>query len=348
MKKRHRILSLLLVVFLLLTALAVPAAAAELPFTDVPADAWYRNAVEYAYENGLFKGNTPTEFAPNSPMTRAMFVQVLANKTGNYLKADWAGKSSFSDVGKNKWYAAPIEWASKAGLVSGTGNGKFSPEQNVTREQMAAIMYNYAKNTGNDTSFDADALSAFPDAATVSNYAREAMQWAVTHKIINGSNGKLIPKSSAKRCEVAQVAVNAEPVLVKNDVEVTPEIPADPEDPTPDDLPEGALTYQEFVDAFPKMEIRSGKTIGMYSDSPAVDLELVRALDTTGTSIIRKYAIAQLESLRNYYENFTKQDILVLSYGLDWNTRSSEITLWYYPDGANSHYLQMSSFSQYL
>ena len=226
---------------LLLGVPALSASAAELPFTDVPENAWYREAVSYVYENKLFQGNSAVEFAPNAPMTRAMFVQVLANKTTNYTKADWSGKTSFSDVRASAWYAAPIEWASKAGLVSGTGKGRFDPETNVTREQMAVILYHYAQKTGNDTSLDAGALNAFPDAASVSGYAREAMQWAVTHRIIKGSDGKLVPKSNAKRCEVAQVAVNADPILDKTVVEV-------PEEP---EIPDGEkfATIEEFVNS---------------------------------------------------------------------------------------------------
>lgn len=275
MKQHRRLIAAVLTVVLLLSMTALPASAAGTPFTDVPDNAWYKNAVTYAYENGLFSGTGATTFSPNAPMTRAMFVQVLSNKTSNYNKADWAGKSSFSDVKKDKWYAAAVEWATKAGLIVGMGDGKFAPEKNVTREQMALIMYNYAKKTGNDTSFDENVLSQFPDSGSVSRWAKEAMQWAVTHKVVNGSDGKLKPGSAAKRCEVAQVAVNADPILANTTVEVTPDTPTpdpdpnpapgpdpdpkpnpdpDPDpgfvDPTPDDLPAGALTYQEFVDLF--------------------------------------------------------------------------------------------------
>lgn len=213
MKQHRRLIAAVLTVVLLLSMTALPASAAGTPFTDVPDNAWYKNAVTYAYENGLFSGTGATAFSPNAPMTRAMFVQVLSNKTSNYNKADWAGKSSFSDVKKDKWYAAAVEWATKAGLIVGMGDGKFAPEKNVTREQMALIMYNYAKKTGNDTSFDENVLSQFPDSGSVSRWAKEAMQWAVTHKVVNGSDGKLKPGSAAKRCEVAQVAVNADPIL---------------------------------------------------------------------------------------------------------------------------------------
>ncbi len=236
MKLHRKLISLLLVSVLLLGTLTLPASAAGLPFTDVPENAWYKDAVTYVYENGLFNGTGDTTFSLNSPMMRAMFVQVLSNKTSNYNKADWTGKSSFPDVNKNKWYAPAVEWAYRAGLITGVGERRFAPEKNVTREQMAVIMYNYAKKTGNDASFDSNVLSQFPDSGSVSRWAKEAMQWAVSHKVVNGSEGMLKPSSNAKRCEVAQVAVNADPVLKNTEVEADPTVTPDP-DPNPNPNP---------------------------------------------------------------------------------------------------------------
>lgn len=224
-KKLSKVASLLLAMLLLTSAFAMPAAAAG-PFTDVSEKAWYYEAVEYACSHGLFEGTSATAFSPERPMTRAMFVQVLANKTKNYVKADWAGKSSFDDVKAGSWYEPAVSWANRTGLVDGMGPRSFAPLSNVTREQMAVILYNYAKTTGNDVSRNESALSAFPDASSVSGWAREAMQWAVSHSIIGGSNGLLKPKNSARRCEVAQVFRAADSVLVKTDVPIP-----DPTDP---------------------------------------------------------------------------------------------------------------------
>lgn len=316
MKLHRKLISLLLAVGLLLGTLALPASAAGTPFTDVPDNAWYKNAVTYVYENGLFSGDGAGAFSPNAPMTRGMFVQVLSNKTSNYNKADWTGKSSFSDVNKNKWYAPAVEWASKAGLVSGVGNGKFAPEKNVTRQEMAVIMYNYAKKTGNDTSYDNTVLSQFPDASSVSGWAKEAMQWAVTHKVVNGSDGKLQPGSSAKRCEVAQVAVNADPILKNTEVEADPTVTPDPNpnpnpkpdpqpdpdpdfvDPTPDDLPEGACTYQEFRQIFSgKVEIIGINTtihaIGDVNYNPVY----IRAVDLVPFDVLEQYTKTMMKEL---------------------------------------------------
>ena len=340
MKQHRRLIAAVLTVVLLLSMTALPASAAGTPFTDVPDNAWYKNAVTYAYENGLFSGTGATAFSPNAPMTRAMFVQVLSNKTSNYNKADWAGKSSFSDVKKDKWYAAAVEWATKAGLIVGMGDGKFAPEKNVTREQMALIMYNYAKKTGNDTSFDENVLSQFPDSGSVSRWAKEAMQWAVTHKVVNGSDGKLKPGSAAKRCEVAQVAVNADPILANTTVEVTPDTPTpdpdpnpvpgpdpgpnpdpgpkpDPDpgfvDPTPDDLPAGALTYQEFLDMFPNMIQPPNRHCLQFKDNGNED-EV--AAKKQALKVIGLYAKTHLLSLRDYFEDFETADQLSISYSL--------------------------------
>ncbi len=336
MKLHHRLVSLFLAVMLLLSALALPASAAGTPFTDVPDNAWYKNAVVYAYENGLFNGTGDTTFSPNAPMTRAMFVQVLSNKTSNYNKADWSGKSSFSDVNKNQWYASAVEWAYRAGLISGMGEGKFAPETNVTREQMAVIMYNYAKKTGNDTSLDSGILSQFPDSGSVSGWAKEAMQWAVTHKVINGSDGKLKPGSNAKRCEVAQVAVNADPILENTTVDADPNFDPTFVDPTPDDLPEGALTYQEFVDMFPLMHVHEeGFRLYMYANGDSADSGKLQQLNATGFRILKTYALTHVVALKDFFTDFDKQSSVMISYHLGSWKNNAIADLTYYPADAD-------------
>lgn len=262
-----KFLSFLLAAALLMGCLALPASAAELPFTDVPESAWYKNAVTFAYEKGLFEGTGPTTFSPNAPMTRAMFVQVLSNKTSNYNKADWTGKSSFSDVNPNAWYAPAVEWASHFGIVSGVGGGKFEPDKNVTREQMAVIMYNYAKRTDNSTMFDSAALILFSDGGSVSSWAREGMQWAASMRIIKGSdNNRANPKSNAKRCEVAQVMMNADPVLAKTEVKLPEAPPSDMYDDA-SDVPNFARTHQLVKFLFED----DGGAVKVYADNVASD-----------------------------------------------------------------------------
>ena len=203
-------------VFTLVLALPMTAsAAAAEKFTDVAPGAWYYEAVDYAVSEGLFNGTSQTTFTPNGTMTRGMFVTVLANKTENYSAHQYTG-SSFADVAAGQWYAPPVEWASQSKLVNGVGNGCFAPNDSVSREQLAVILYHYAKGCGADTSTTAGALGAFNDNGNVSGYARTAMEWAVSHKVLNGSDGRLDPKGTATRAQVAQILYNSRDLLANS------------------------------------------------------------------------------------------------------------------------------------
>jgi len=195
----------------------------DIPFTDVPDDAWYRKAVGYAWENSLFSGTSDTTFSPETGMTRGMFVTVLGRKTG-IDTADYM-RYRFLDTKLGEYYAPYVEWAAEYGIVSGTSKTSFSPNQKITREQMAAILYRYAQKTGNDTSYSEERYYSFSDTDKVSDYAKTAMMWVASQGILNGSKGKLTPKGTAARAQVAQVffncrnllkstAVSGEPVLV--------------------------------------------------------------------------------------------------------------------------------------
>lgn len=222
MKKFRNLASGLLSLVLLFSVSATTLASAY--FVDVPENAWYTAAVDYVYENEIFNGTCNGKFSPDAYMTRAMFVQVLANKTENYDKADWVNCGRLSDVNSKQWYAAPIEWASTAEIINGVGNGKFTPNDNITREQLVTVLYNYAQKTNNDVSYNSVSLSSFVDSDKVSSWAKDAVQWAVTHGVIKGSNGKINPKSYAKRSEVAQIMMNIDSLLKNTylDVELAP------------------------------------------------------------------------------------------------------------------------------
>lgn len=220
MKKLRNLVSILLSLVLLVSISTTAMASAY--FVDVPDNAWYSSAVDFVYENEIFNGTGNGKFSPDAYMTRAMFVQVLANKTENYDKSDWINRSQFSDVNAKQWYAAPIEWASTAEIINGMGNGKFAPNVNITREQLVTVLYNYAKKTDNDISYNSVSLSSFADSNKVSSWAKDAMLWAVAHGVINGSNGKINPKSYAKRSEVAQIMMNVDFLLVNTYVDAEP------------------------------------------------------------------------------------------------------------------------------
>ena len=173
---------------------------APVEFTDVSEKAWYYDAVEYAVENGLMKGVGGGKFEPEGSMTRAMLVTVLWRYEGEPA----AGETSFTDVPDGTWYTGAVAWAAANGIVSGVGNGKFEPEGSITREQMATILFRYAGNKCIDTSKRGE-LSGFPDSGKVSSWAKDAVQWAVAEKIINGSDGKLLPQGNATRAQVATI-----------------------------------------------------------------------------------------------------------------------------------------------
>ena len=203
-------------IFTLVLALPIAAsAAAAEKFTDVAPGAWYYEAVDYAVSEGLFNGTSQTTFTPNGTMTRGMFVTVLANKTENYSAHQYAG-SSFSDVAAGQWYAPPVEWAYQNKLVGGIGGGLFAPNSSLSREQLAVILYHYAKGCGADTSTTAGALGALTDNGNISGYARTAMEWAVSNKVLNGAEGKLDPKGTATRAQVAQILYNCRELLANS------------------------------------------------------------------------------------------------------------------------------------
>ena len=183
-------------------------AIARFPFTDVVAGTWYYGAAAYAYNNGLFAGMTPTTFAPNATMTRAMLVSVLWRLAGAPAPK---APNTFVDVPDGAWYADAVTWAAENGVVSGIGGSRFDPSGFVTREQTAEILYNYAHSKGYDVSARAD-LTAFPDAGSVSGWAEEALSCANAAGLINGTvrDGQTIldPQGSASRAQVAMILMN--------------------------------------------------------------------------------------------------------------------------------------------
>ena len=175
-----------------------------LPFTDVAKDAWYFPAVEYVFNNGLMNGTTATTFAPNVNLNRAMMAAVLYNMEGKPA-CDKSG--IFTDVENGKWYTDAINWAASNNIVSGMPDGTYAPNQALTREQMASVLYRYAEYKGIDVSSRAD-LSTFTDGTTVSPWAQDVVQWAVAEKLMSGNGNELQPKGTASRAQVATVLMN--------------------------------------------------------------------------------------------------------------------------------------------
>jgi hypothetical protein len=175
------------------------AAAAQERFTDVASDAWYRSAVYYAVDQGYYAGTSATTFSPNGTMTRGMFVTVLSNVTGTDTSGYTAGK--FTDVAPSDWYATRVNWAASIGLVAGTGDGKFSPNREITLEQMLLVLYNLD---------GAKASTAqLPDnVGTIDDWAQNALRWANEKGLLDGVGGTLSARGSATRAQLAQVLMN--------------------------------------------------------------------------------------------------------------------------------------------
>ena len=184
------------------------------PFTDVSENDWFFDAVKFVNERKLFVGTTETNFAQRMAMTRGMFVTVLGTLAG--VDETAAEASTFEDVNPNAYYAPYVAWAQKNGIVVGTSATTFEPNAEITREQMAIIMYNYAKYAGEDVSkTDPAGLAAFADGASVSGWAQTEMAWAVNMQLMVGSDGKLSPQNHASRAEVAEIVKNYVNVLGK-------------------------------------------------------------------------------------------------------------------------------------
>lgn len=173
----------------------------SLPFTDVRESDWFYKDVAFAYENGLFAGTSDTTFSPNTSMTRAMLVAVLYRLEG---KPSVSGRSGFSDVTSGSYYEDAVTWAADNGIVYGTSASTFSPNANVTREQMTAILYRYAQYKKYDTAASSS-LNGFTDHASVSGYAAASLEWAVAEELVYGSAGKLMPTGDATRAQVAAI-----------------------------------------------------------------------------------------------------------------------------------------------
>ena len=169
-------------------------------FSDVDPQAWYQEAVEFVSQKGIMNGVGAGIFQPLATLDRSQAVQILYNLEG---KPAVTGSSGFHDV--SGWYEDAVVWASQNQIVSGVGNGRFAPQDQVTREQFAQMLFNYAKWKGYNTAHRTDLLSRYPDGSTVSSWAKDAVSWANQMGLINGSDGKILPAHTASRAQVASI-----------------------------------------------------------------------------------------------------------------------------------------------
>ncbi len=170
-------------------------------FTDVPKKAWYANAVYYTVDKGIFAGITQTTFEPDTPMTRAMFVATLSRMAG--VKVNNNVKTVFSDVKSGQWYTGAVKWASDNDIVAGS-NGRFMPNDPITREQICTILVTYAKYKKITLAAKQPAVT-FKDAKKISSWAKKAVTTCQRAGLVSGSNGNFNPQGKATRAEVAQI-----------------------------------------------------------------------------------------------------------------------------------------------
>ena len=208
----------LLLALILTLSLSVTAYAAveDTGFSDVAADAWYADAVTYVRDNGLMSGTSDTTFTPGGTMTRGMLVTTLYRMAGSPSLENEDLGYPFADVPGDAWYAGGVCWARLAGVVGGYSEDQFGPDDPVTREQIAAILWRYAGSPAAESGTD------FADEGSISAYAAQAVDWARTNGIVNGVEGnRFLPQSSATRAQVATILRNY----------LTMEEAGEPEDP---------------------------------------------------------------------------------------------------------------------
>lgn len=193
---KKNLLTLILTFFLIFTSVPVTAAINDTGFSDVSADAWYAEAVIYCRDNALMSGTTSTTFSPERQTSRAMLTTILYRQAGS---PEITQESTFSDIDKDTWYSSAISWAVENNIVSGYSNGKFGPNDSITREQFAAILW---RNAGNP---EAKEVSVdFADENKILLFAEKAVDWAQEKGIITGKTNNIFdPKGEVTRAEAA-------------------------------------------------------------------------------------------------------------------------------------------------
>lgn len=192
-----RAISLLLMVCMLCASCIGQAAS----YVDVQQDAWYSVAISTVSDNQLMNGTAENIFAPNDEITRGMFVTVL----GRYLNADTTGDAGFSDVSADAYYAPYIAWANKNGIAGGVGEGRFAPDENITREQMAVMLLGMYRYQNDGPQGDWMIRIDYKDVNEISDWAFDAVAFCKIKGSLVGADGKFRPKAQVTRAEAAQV-----------------------------------------------------------------------------------------------------------------------------------------------
>ena len=200
----RRTLVIMLAICVLSSGLFSSAASGENFFEDVSPNAWYAESVQYMQDHGLMNGVGDNRFDPDGTVTRGMLVTILYRLENT---DEETGSVSFDDVSAGSYYAKPIAWAANHGIVSGYSQSRFGPNDNVTREQLATILYRYSTFKGYDVTKEST-LSSYTDSGAISSYALRAMRWAEAAGIINGvGNAQLGSGLTASRAQVATMVM---------------------------------------------------------------------------------------------------------------------------------------------
>lgn len=181
-------------------------------FNDVPSDAWYKSGVDYCVSKGYFSGTGGNSFTPDKNLTREQFVTVLFYFAG-YSISDWKGDTGYSDAPSDAWYAPYVKWAKTLGITSGIGNGKFGVGNDITREQFCKLLMNYANSLGINVYVKAN-ISNYTDANQVSDWAVEAIRWAVNKGIMSGTSANtLSPKEITTRAQATRLFMQFDKIV---------------------------------------------------------------------------------------------------------------------------------------
>lgn len=231
---KKRLLALLLTVCMVAALLPSMALAADTsPFRDVKPTDWFYKQVQYVYGNGLMTGTNATAFGPNTPTNRGMVAFILYKMEGS---PSVSGTAGFSDVKSSDYFVAAVTWAVQNKIVAGMGNNRFVPNGPVTREQLALMLYNYAKYKGYDTTQSKN-LTGFRDYGSIHDWAREALSWANAMGFIAGDTGSRInPTGNATRAQLAVILY----AFCQKYVENSTPAPT----PTPTPVPSGKATVR--------------------------------------------------------------------------------------------------------
>jgi uncharacterized protein YkwD len=293
MKKKFT--GIIAIVLVLSVAVPMSAGAANTTgFSDVRPSDWYYNAVLSTASDGLFNGTSATTFSPSASMTRGMFVTSLGRMAGVPDSYGRTKGTPFADVTQADYYFPYVVWAENNGIVTGVGEKRFNPNGEITREQIAAILYRYAQKHSYNQTYTTQKYAAFNDTADVSDYAVKAMQWVTTCGIINGANGKLSPQAKASRAQVAQILFNFKQLKT-----IEPTIPAEPI--KPDDTGGGTVDFGNVANAAvnwetynPHYTIPTGKS-EVDADGGYFDYDLaIEVMDQINTLRIENCAPALL------------------------------------------------------